>query len=180
MAPASGVGLGMSDKDITPGTVALVVGNLCKYADADLAMHAARGQLVVKVVRESTDDEAWLVEPVDALNPVREFDLSEDDLSPVPAFDRDDVRALTRYQFTDLYGSTCSIQGSSLTTDDAIWLGINAGEHYTCKGDPSKHPVTASGRMHLSRGQVFALLPLLQYFVETGDLPLAVPHGEAE
>ena len=28
-------------------------------------------------------------------------------------------------KFTDLFGEKCSIQKSSLATDDAIWLGID-------------------------------------------------------
>lgn len=64
--------------------------------------------------------------------------------------------------FQDLNGILCSIQKSSLATDDAIWLGTNR--------------TSAPNRMHLNRQHVAALLPLLQHFVETGELP----QGEAE
>ena len=59
-------------------------------------------------------------------------------------------------KFTDLYGEKCSIQKSSLATDDAIWLGIDK--------------LSVSSRMHLNREQVAKLLPILQKFVETGEL----------
>lgn len=69
--------------------------------------------------------------------------------------------------FEDLNGILCSIQESSLATDDAIWLGV----HPT----PSEHEKRGYGptRMHLNRQHVAALLPLLQHFVETGELPQA-------
>lgn len=57
--------------------------------------------------------------------------------------------------FQDSRGSHCSIQKSSLATEDAIWLGVTGYE-----------------RMHLTQEQAAALVPLLQYFVETGDLPI--------
>lgn len=34
-------------------------------------------------------------------------------------------RGFENGKFTDLYGEKCSIQKSSLATDDAIWLGID-------------------------------------------------------
>lgn len=58
-------------------------------------------------------------------------------------------------KFQDLYGHPCSVQKSSLATDDAIWLGRDNIEH---------------ARMHLDRELVAALLPLLQRFIETGEL----------
>lgn len=70
-------------------------------------------------------------------------------------FDRT-KRGFARYDFKDLYGEACSLQASSLATDEAIWLGSNEGK---------LHP-----RMHLNREQVAALLPILQHFVMTGDV----------
>lgn len=68
-------------------------------------------------------------------------------------------RGFALAKFEDLYGTKCSIQKSSLATQDAIWLGVST----TMDG--------ASGdRMHLSREQVADLLPLLQRFVQTGEL----------
>jgi hypothetical protein len=73
-------------------------------------------------------------------------------------------RGFKRAEFVDLYGEQCSIQESSLATDDAIWLGCNEGKH---------HHVTGScmARMHLNRAMAAELIPLLQHFVDTGYLP---------
>jgi hypothetical protein len=71
-------------------------------------------------------------------------------------------RGFARSDFEDLYGSKCSIQESSLATDDAIWLGVHEGS----KDYEDKKSV----RMHLNREQVASLLPLLNRFVKTGRL----------
>jgi len=81
-------------------------------------------------------------------------------------------------EFTDLYGEKCSIQESSLATEEAIWFGIddpeltvfedeNMGKYLVTK--MPKH-FSVSSRMHLSRKQVAEILPILQKFVETGEL----------
>ena len=80
--------------------------------------------------------------------------------------------------FEDSYKLPCSIQKSSKADDDYIWLGIdktmltvfkdeNKGQHIVTEL-PANWSVDT--RMHLSREQVEQLLPLLQKFVETGDL----------
>ena len=56
-------------------------------------------------------------------------------------------------RFKDRYDLPCDIQKSSLATEDCIWLG------------PSE------SRMHLTPDMAAALIPLLQAFVETGELP---------
>lgn len=55
-------------------------------------------------------------------------------------------------KFLDRDGETCSLQKSSLATDVCIWLGC------------------APNRMHLTQQMVADMLPLLQRFVETGEL----------
>ena len=65
-------------------------------------------------------------------------------------------------KFEDRYGQKCSIQESSLATESAIWLGVDVG----LDGKDVQY-----GRMHLTREQVKDLLPLLKYFVKTGNLP---------
>lgn len=81
-------------------------------------------------------------------------------------------------KFKDLYGEECSIQHSSLATDDAIWLGVdnpelvvfedeNMGKYITT---PMPKTFSVHSRMHLNREQVEELLPILQHFVETGEL----------
>lgn len=81
-------------------------------------------------------------------------------------------------KFTDLYNNECSLQKSSLATEDAIWLGIS-NTKLTVFEDESKgkykiidmpENLSVNTRMHLSRQQVADLLPFLQNFVETGYL----------
>lgn len=68
-------------------------------------------------------------------------------------------RGFLRGEFTDLYGSQCSIQESSLADDDAIWLGVDVNfEGQKCT------------RMHLTIEMGEALLLLLQRFVGQGNL----------
>lgn len=77
-------------------------------------------------------------------------------------------RGLNRATFLDRYGVECSIQNSSLATEDAIWLGQ---QHCGKCDDPT--------RMHLTREQVAALLPALQHFVDHGALPTgSADHGK--
>jgi len=62
-------------------------------------------------------------------------------------------RGFLKGEFHDRYGSKCSIQKSSLASEDCIWLGRQ------------------KARMHLTRQMAADLIPLLQHFVETGELP---------
>ncbi len=55
-------------------------------------------------------------------------------------------------EFTDSYGQSCSIQKSSIDTEDCIWLGVELN------------------RMHLTRKQVAKIIIILQNFVYTGQL----------
>lgn len=78
-------------------------------------------------------------------------------------------------EFTDYNGVSCSIQKSSLATEDAIWLGCNEADpqHLTSSGwEKLRFPkdTVFITRMHLTREQVAILLPLLQNFVDTGEL----------
>lgn len=70
------------------------------------------------------------------------------------------IPGFARANFIDAGGNHCSIQESSSAGEPRIWLGVDAD--------------LATGRictrMHLNREQVAELLPLLQRFVETGDL----------
>jgi hypothetical protein len=96
----------------------------------------------------------------------------------------DTQRGFGRGEFTDRYGARCSIQESSLAGEEAhIWFGAN--EIGLKRFEPGKGwsdvPLendgpgginhTANTRMHLSQTMVRALLPVLQYFAETGRLP---------
>ena len=87
-------------------------------------------------------------------------------------------RGFSLVEFEDRYGEKCSLQKSSLATEDAIWFGIdkpkltvfeneNKGK-YIVTDMPSNFDVSA--RMHLTQDMVKELLPLLQKFAETGEL----------
>ena len=90
-------------------------------------------------------------------------------------------------EFTDRYGVRCSLQKSSLATEDAIWFGcddlnpqIMASQAKafgietteTCGWVPYPIPkeVLMNDRMHLTRSQVKDLLPILQKFAKTGEI----------
>jgi len=91
-------------------------------------------------------------------------------------------RGFAFVEFTDAYGTECSIQKSSLATDDAIWIGakeIGLKQFTPYQGgwkdvptpsDPHGVSYVANNRMHLTRDQVAELLPILTLFVETGEV----------
>lgn len=72
-------------------------------------------------------------------------------------------RGFLRGEFIDRYGAKCSIQKSSLATEDCIWLGQNEptldqqGKFVGC-------------RMHLTRAMAADLVKHLQRFISTGEL----------
>ena len=67
--------------------------------------------------------------------------------------------------FKDRYDQPCSLQKSSIATEDCIWFGIHEQiDLYT------KEVVGPGQRMHLSQDQVKELLPLLQRFIDTGEI----------
>lgn len=68
--------------------------------------------------------------------------------------------------FKDRYKQECSLQKSSLATEDCIWLGVDVGIPKELGGAGEQ----INGRMHLTRKQVKTLLPHLQRFVDTGEL----------
>lgn len=97
-------------------------------------------------------------------------------------------RGFDTVTFFDKYGKECSIQKSSLATEDAIWFGIDDAEPKVMAKNaksfgiettettgwvpyPIPDEVLLNTRMHLTREQVKKILPILQEFVNTGDLP---------
>ncbi len=92
------------------------------------------------------------------------------------------LRGFSLYEFVDGNNThtECSIQKSSVATQDMIWLGCN--EIGLKKFTPGKGwedidlcednevIYQANTRMHLTQEQVKELLPLLQKFVDTGEL----------
>lgn len=87
-------------------------------------------------------------------------------------------RGFENGKFKDSYNNECSIQKSSLAMNDFIWLGIDKPKLTVFKDEnmgeyletilPKNWMVNS--RMHLSRKQVAELLPILQKFVDTGEL----------
>ena len=75
-------------------------------------------------------------------------------------------RGFSLIEFLDRYKQKCSLQKSSLATEDAIWLGVDVD--IEGKG---------SSRMHLTKKQVKAILPHLQRFVETGSIEINQPKA---
>lgn len=97
------------------------------------------------------------------------------------------ARGFELLEFVDRYGSKCSLQKSSLAEDHAIWLGIDDAKPMVLHGDakhlgidteatsgwvpyPIPKEVQLATRMHLTREQVKALLPILQEFVRSGEV----------
>lgn len=87
------------------------------------------------------------------------------------------------YEFTDAYGEECSLQKSSLATNDCVWLGVSKVQlleegwlpEFPMRVRPlppeRAHGIRVHGRMHLTREMAAELVPLLQHFAETGELP---------
>lgn len=76
-------------------------------------------------------------------------------------------RGFSLIEFTDRNGEKCSLQKSSIATEDCIWLGSDE--------DPKKHLGQWLGsRMHLSQAQVKELLVPLKFFAKTGRLPTRI------
>lgn len=90
-------------------------------------------------------------------------------------------------KFLDRYGAKCSIQKSSLATEDAIWLGIDDPDPEIMASDARKlglpttqengwvkyeipREVVLTTRMHLTQDMVKELIPILQKFADTGEL----------
>ncbi|HEX5426524.1 MAG TPA: hypothetical protein VFW94_23455 [Candidatus Acidoferrales bacterium] len=89
---------------------------------------------------------------------------------------RETNRGFQILEFTDLYGVACNIQKSSLANEHAIWIGCeDANPEVLIPGHgwtpvPMPEEYVANTRMHLNREQVAALLPILQRFVDTGEI----------
>ena len=101
-------------------------------------------------------------------------------------------RGYNLLSFRDRYDEECTLQESSLATEDAIWLGISepsakvpaslaeslgvdAGGQRTGWVDyPLPPEALLNARMHLTREHVRALLPHLIRFARSGFLALAL------
>lgn len=79
--------------------------------------------------------------------------------------------------FKDANGVECTIQKSSVATDDLLWVGCMEPNPKIMPGDGTgwhqyqfPENVHCTTRMHLTREMVADLLPHLQRFVDTGEL----------
>ena len=93
-------------------------------------------------------------------------------------------RGFAYYEFTEVNGESCNIQKSSSAMEDCIWLGsknigLKGFVPYVGWSDVTEdqirekfgfQDIVANNRMHLNREQVKALLPILQKFVDTGEI----------
>ena len=85
-------------------------------------------------------------------------------------------RGFVRIDFKDQYGIDCSLQKSSLATEDCIWLGCNDADPKELISGLGWQRILmpkeyiANTRMHLTREQVKQLLPYLERFVNTGEI----------
>lgn len=90
-------------------------------------------------------------------------------------------RGFDYFTFYDSNCEKCSIQRSSSLMSDYIWIGINdanpqilasktksGGTGWVKYDVPDE--VLMTTRMHLSRDKVAELLPILQRFVESGEI----------
>lgn len=90
-------------------------------------------------------------------------------------------RGFALVEFKDQRGIECSLQKSSIATDDCVWLGSDdiglrrfepglGWSDVDLPSDPRGRSYVANNRMHLNREQVSMLLPYLHRFVETGEI----------
>lgn len=91
-------------------------------------------------------------------------------------------------EFKDIYDTPCSIIKSSLAEADCIWLGVKDADPKLLATDarrlgmevgqetgwvsyPIPEEVHFRTAMHLTQKQAAELIPILQHFVDTGELP---------
>ena len=89
-------------------------------------------------------------------------------------------RGFAIYESKDSNGVDFSIQKSSSAMEDKIWFGANdiGLKHFKAHvgwsdvelTDTIEEHYVANNRLHLNQEQVAELLPILQKFVETGEI----------
>lgn len=93
-------------------------------------------------------------------------------------------RGFAYFEFKDVHGNVCNIQKSSNGMQSCIWLGsreigLRGFIPYVGWSDITDdqfrakygfQDFVANNRMQLNRKQVAKLLPILQKFVDTGDI----------
>tara|TARA_R110002126_G_scaffold194588_3_gene342589 strand:- start:512 stop:814 length:303 start_codon:yes stop_codon:yes gene_type:complete len=89
-------------------------------------------------------------------------------------------RGFRFYEFKDRNDYLCTVQKSSVATEDCLWLGLESGspkklvfnEGWVSVDLPEG--VELNTRMHLTREQAGILAKQLKHFSESGELP-AIP-----
>lgn len=74
-------------------------------------------------------------------------------------------RGFSYFSFKDRNGEDCSIQKSSIATEDCLWIG--------CDNNSMPHHATgqySSPRMHINKNMAKKIIKKLIKFVETGDI----------
>lgn len=86
-------------------------------------------------------------------------------------------RGFDFYSFTDFNREKCTLQKSSSGNDELVWLGVEGKvlresgiEGVGMIPVPLNDQFLIVARMHLNREMVRQLLPMLQSFVETGEI----------
>lgn len=86
-------------------------------------------------------------------------------------------RGFKKGSFIDSYGIPCSIQESCAADDARIWLGTEPKTMTVFEDSMGKYiemtipkNFMIDTRMHLNREQVAELIPILQKFVDTGEI----------
>lgn len=73
-------------------------------------------------------------------------------------------RGFALIEFEDIHEQQCSIQKSSIATDDCVWIGVDL-----------QRDKKEGARMHINKKQAKSIIKILQKFVDTGDLPRVYP-----
>lgn len=89
-------------------------------------------------------------------------------------------RGFRYYVFEDRNGHKCSLQKSSIATENCIWLGLDSadpkrlehGKGWVDASDEIPIGVDFNTRMHLTQEQAEILAKQLLVFAETGELPV--------
>ena len=90
-------------------------------------------------------------------------------------------RGFAIYKFKDRYDADCSLQQSSIATECCVWLGVDDANPQIMASKvmengtgwvkyPILEDVLLTTHMHLTQNQVKELLPILERFVETGEI----------
>lgn len=97
-------------------------------------------------------------------------------MSEIPEIGKTE-RGFDFYSFTDANGERCTLQKSSSGNDELVWLGVE-GKVLRSSGIegvgmipvPLNEEFLVIARMHLNREMARKLLPMLQNFVEIGEM----------